>query len=74
MLNVRGLRNARKRKIVFEFLLSCYFDICLVQEVHLRDERDAALFSEEWRGGEARWSGGTHGKIQWERRAGWIIF
>lgn len=50
-LNVRGLRNARKRKIVFEFLLSCYFDICLIQKAHLRDERDVVLFCKEWRAG-----------------------
>lgn len=61
-LNVRGLKRARKRKIVFEFLLSYHFDICLIQEAHLRDERDVVLSTEEWRGGEALWSvGGVHG-------------
>lgn len=61
-LNVRGLKSAQKRKIVYEFLLSYNFDVCLVQEAHLRDERDVALFTEEWKGGEASWSiGGVHG-------------
>lgn len=55
-LNVRGLKSAQKRKIVYEFLLSYNFDVCLVQEAHLRDERDVALFTEEWRGGEASWN------------------
>lgn len=61
-LNVRGLKNARKRKMVFEFLLHYNFDVCLLQEVHLKDEGDIDLFTEEWRGGESAWSiGGVHG-------------
>lgn len=61
-LNVRGLKNARKRKMVYEFLLCYNFDICLVQEAHLKDEGDVVVFTEEWRGGEASWSiGGVHG-------------
>lgn len=61
-LNVRGLKNARKRKMVYEFLLHYNFDVCLLQEVHLKDEGDIDLFTEEWRGGESAWSiGGVHG-------------
>lgn len=61
-LNVRGLKNARKRKMVYEFLLHYNFDVCLLKEVHLKDEGDIDLFTEEWRGGESAWSiGGVHG-------------
>lgn len=61
-LNVRGLKNARKRQMVYEFLLFYNFDVCLLQEVHLKDEGDVAVFTEEWRGGESAWSiGGVHG-------------
>lgn len=61
-LNVRGLKNAQKRQMVYEFLLFYNFDVCLLQEVHLKDEGDVAVFTEEWRGGESAWSiGGVHG-------------
>lgn len=69
-LNVRGLKNARKRKMVYEFLLHYNFDVCLLQEVHLKDEGDIDLFTEEWRGGESAWSigGGTR---DWGRSVMW---
>lgn len=60
-LNVRGLKSAQKRKIVYEFLLSYNFDVCLIQEAHLRDERDVALFTEEWNGGEGKLLGASGG-------------
>lgn len=61
-LNVRGLKNARKRQMVYEFLLFYNFDVCLLQEVHLKDEKDVVIFSEQWRGGESAWSiGGVYG-------------
>lgn len=48
--------------MVYEFLLFYNFDVCLLQEVHLKDEGDVAVFTEEWRGGESAWSiGGVHG-------------
>lgn len=58
-INVRGLRNFWKRRAVYEFLTVCDFDICMVQEAHLRDEGDVLLFTEEWGGGEAVWSVGS---------------
>ena len=60
-INVRGLRNATKRTAVFQDLASTSPTICCLQEVHLRDQWDEALFSEQWRRGMAYWSvGGVH--------------
>ncbi|KAL7852903.1 hypothetical protein SRHO_G00186880 [Serrasalmus rhombeus] len=59
--NVRGLQKATKRTAVFRDLASTSASICCLQEVHLRDQRDEALFSQEWRRGKAYWSvGGVH--------------
>ncbi|KAL7852900.1 hypothetical protein SRHO_G00186850 [Serrasalmus rhombeus] len=42
-------------------LASTSASICCLQEVHLQDLRDEALFSQEWRRGKAYWSvGGVH--------------
>lgn len=46
--------------MVYEFLLFYNFDVCLLQEVHLKDEGDVAVFTEEWRGGESAWSIGGY--------------
>ena len=60
-LNVRGLRNKAKREVVFSHLCSISFSLCLLQEVHLKDEEDVKLFSKEWTKGDSRWSiGGVH--------------
>uniref|UniRef100_A0A3B1JZH1 Endonuclease/exonuclease/phosphatase domain-containing protein n=1 Tax=Astyanax mexicanus TaxID=7994 RepID=A0A3B1JZH1_ASTMX len=60
-INVRGLRNAVKRAAVFQDLASISPTICCLQEVHLRDQRDEALFSQQWVRGRAYWSvGGVH--------------
>ncbi|KAJ8416194.1 hypothetical protein AAFF_G00382160 [Aldrovandia affinis] len=45
--NVRGLRDPTKRAAVFAFLGAMRGDIFLLQEVHLRDEEDAAALSLE---------------------------
>ncbi|KAL7852818.1 hypothetical protein SRHO_G00186030 [Serrasalmus rhombeus] len=59
--NVRGLQKATKRTAGFQDLASTSASICCLQEVHLRDQRDEALFSQEWRRGKAYWSvGGVH--------------
>ncbi|KAL6476345.1 hypothetical protein MHYP_G00148440 [Metynnis hypsauchen] len=59
--NVRGLQKSTKRTAVFRDLASTSASICCLQEVHLRDQRDEALFSQEWRRGKAYWSvGGVH--------------
>lgn len=54
-INVRGVRNPQKRGAFFEYLRTCKFDVCLMQEVHLTDEKDVGIFTNEW-----RW-GGLHG-------------
>ncbi|KAI4900658.1 hypothetical protein NFI96_009740 [Prochilodus magdalenae] len=60
-MNVRGLRNPIKRAAVFHDLATTSSTICCLQEVHLRDQRDEALFSQQWKGGRAHWSvGGVH--------------
>ena len=60
-VNVRGLRNRVKRGGVFSHLACLDFDLCLLQEVHLRDGEDCKRFSKEWSRGEARWGmGGVH--------------
>ncbi|KAL7852912.1 hypothetical protein SRHO_G00186970 [Serrasalmus rhombeus] len=51
-MNVRGLPKATKRTAVFRDLASTFAAICCLQEVHLRDQRDEALFSQEWRRGD----------------------
>ena len=60
-VNVRGLRDKNKRRGVWAFLNSLDFDVCLLQEVHLRDDGDVKEFVKEWRRGESRWGvGGVH--------------
>lgn len=60
-LNIRGLRNLVKRTAFFSYLKTMVFDICLVQEVHLKDERDVIQFTREWDRGDSRWNiGGVH--------------
>ncbi|KAK1802550.1 hypothetical protein P4O66_004202 [Electrophorus voltai] len=56
--NVRGLQNAEKRAAVFQCLASSPSAICCLQEVHLRDRRDEALFAHQWKKGKAYWSVG----------------
>lgn len=60
-VNVRGLRDRTKRATVFAHLASIKFSLCLLQEVHLKDDNDVSLFSREWVKGDSRWSiGGVH--------------
>ena len=60
-LNVRGLRDFVKRRAVFSFLEGVGFDVCFLQEVHLRDGGDVVRFKREWDKGESVWGiGGVH--------------
>lgn len=60
-LNVRGMRNSVKRRVVFDFVGSQHISICLLQEVHLRDDSDVRVFTREWTKGQSIWSvGGVH--------------
>ncbi|KAJ8414435.1 hypothetical protein AAFF_G00053050 [Aldrovandia affinis] len=45
--NVWGLRDPAKRAVVFSSLIAMRGDIFLLQEVHLRNEEDAAAFTHE---------------------------
>ncbi len=60
-LNVRGMRDPVKRRVVYDFVASLHVEICCLQEVHLRDEGDVGKFSGEWTKGDSVWSvGGVH--------------
>ena len=60
-LNVRGMRDTVKRRVVYDFVEQLHVGICLLQEVHLRDMGDAVKFSREWTKGDSIWSvGGVH--------------
>lgn len=60
-LNVRGMRDPVKRRVVFDYVGHLRADICFLQEVHLRDIKDKRIFSSEWRKGPSVWSvGGVH--------------
>ena len=60
-VNVRGLRSKGKRGAVFAHLSLLDFQVCLLQEVHLKDGDDCKRFSKEWGRGESRWGvGGVH--------------
>lgn len=60
-INVHGLRDKIKRRAVFDFLENVNFDLCFVQEAHLRDGGGIRTFSGEWTGRESVWGvGGVH--------------
>lgn len=60
-LNVRGLRDRVKRTAVFLSLKSLSFDVCFLQEVHLKNGEDVVAFTRDWDKGGSRWSvGGVH--------------
>uniref|UniRef100_A0A8C9WD04 Uncharacterized protein n=1 Tax=Scleropages formosus TaxID=113540 RepID=A0A8C9WD04_SCLFO len=62
-LNVRGLKNVLKRAAMFHRLASSAFQLCFLQEVHLQDQQDVAVFSSGWRKGRSYWNvGGVHSK------------
>lgn len=55
------MRNVVKRRVVYDFVGAQQVDICLLQEVHLRDRGDIGVFKKEWDKGESVWSvGGVH--------------
>ena len=65
-VNVRGMRNGGKRGCVFQYLSQVSFQVCFLQEVHLRDGGDVGVFSGGWLKGESRWGvgGGGQGVIR----------
>uniref|UniRef100_W5MP57 Endonuclease/exonuclease/phosphatase domain-containing protein n=1 Tax=Lepisosteus oculatus TaxID=7918 RepID=W5MP57_LEPOC len=57
-VNVRGLRERNKRVAVFKELARRRFDICFLQEVHMKDSTDVGTFKREWSFGHSWWSVG----------------
>lgn len=64
-VNVRGLRDMGKRGGVFQYLSCVSFQVCFLQEVHLRDMGDVPVFSKEWAKGESRWGMGGCTPLGW---------
>lgn len=60
-INVRGLRDSVKRRVVFDFIRSLHVSVCFLQEVHLKDKGDVGIFTREWTNGDSVWCvGGVH--------------
>ncbi|CAB1330918.1 unnamed protein product [Coregonus sp. 'balchen'] len=51
--NIRGIREDVKRRAVLGYLEGVGFDVCFIQEVHLRDSGDVIRFKREWDKGES---------------------
>ena len=62
-LNVRGLRNVRKRKNMFSFLRGKKYDIICLQETYIVKE-DCELWKKEWGGDLVYCEGTKHGRGQ----------
>ena len=48
-LNVRGLKNQRKRRSIFSYIKDQKSDFCLLQETY-SEPRDELIWKSEWRG------------------------
>ena len=57
-INVNGMRDNKKRSVIFNWLKEKNFDICLVQESHCATQDDVNTWSKEWKG-KSYWSPGT---------------
>ena len=62
-LNVSGLRNARKRKYIFQILKRKKVDIACLQESYIT-ENDAKQWEKEWGGNILFCEGSNHGRGQ----------
>ena len=58
-LNVNGMREAKKRTAIYEWLRIQDYDICMLQETHCSCLKDVKTWSKEWKG-KAYWSPGTN--------------
>ena len=56
-LNVRGLRESKKRTNIFEWLRMNKYDIILLQETYIHCKQDTETITREW-GGRHHWSFG----------------
>ena len=61
-LNVRGLGEKSKRKAIFNFFRKSKLDIILVQETHLGDSIQRALWEKEWGGPVYSSNGSTNAR------------
>ena len=57
-INVNGIRDSEKRKVIFHWLKIQNFDICLLQETHCGTKDEVNYWSKEWKG-KSLWSNGT---------------
>lgn len=56
-----GYKKTVRGFTVFSHLATLKFAVCLLQEVHLRNENDVSKFSKVWVMGDSRWSvAGVH--------------
>ena len=49
------MRDKGKRGGIFYYLAQVRFQVCFLQEVHLKDGGDVRIFSEGWKRGDTRW-------------------
>ena len=53
-VNVRVMRDKGKRGGIFHYLAQVPFQVCFLQEVHLKDGGDVRVFSDGWKRGDSR--------------------
>ena len=58
-LNVKGIRDHKKRSSIFHWIVMQNADICLLQETHCCSDEDVEEWTKDWRG-KAYWSKGTN--------------
>ena len=61
-INVNGLRNVKKRTLVFNWIVLQNIDLVCLQETHCTQDQ-TWLWSKEWKeygGGESFWNCGTN--------------
>lgn len=58
-VNARGLRDTVKRTSLFFSLKALDFQVCFLQECHLKNTEDIKRFSKDWKAGASVWSIGN---------------
>ena len=58
-INVNGLRNAKKRQNIFNWLNNQNSDIILIQETHCESEQVEKVWKTDWKG-SSFWNHGTN--------------
>ena len=49
-LNVMGLRDNKKRRNIFQWLIAQNYDTIFLQETHIYQQRDIDIINNEWQG------------------------